>query len=54
MACKAMNPEGEGYTGIRALGILKADVDHLGMLMTCGIKEKDFTISPDSLRSAAR
>ena len=45
IACKAMNPEGEGYTGIQALGILKADVDHLGMLMTCGIKEKDFTIS---------
>jgi len=48
IACKAMNPsdsEQKKYVGIEALGILKADVDHLGMLMTCGINEKNFTIS---------
>jgi CRISPR-associated protein Csm1 len=48
LACKAMNPRQDGkrhYTGIQALGILKADVDHLGMLMTCGLKENSFTIS---------
>lgn len=48
IACKAMNPRDKGtrrYTGIQALGILKADVDQLGLLMSCGIKEADFTIS---------
>lgn len=48
LACKAMNPSANGakkFTGIQALGILKADVDHLGVLMTCGISEKNFTIS---------
>ncbi|MDO9558771.1 MAG: type III-A CRISPR-associated protein Cas10/Csm1, partial [Syntrophales bacterium] len=48
MACKALNPKEEGgrrYTGIQALGVLKADVDQLGLLISCGIREKDFTIS---------
>ncbi|MBA4395778.1 MAG: type III-A CRISPR-associated protein Cas10/Csm1 [Syntrophus sp. (in: bacteria)] len=48
MACKALNQRDEGgrrYTGIQALGVLKADVDQLGMLISCGIREKDFTIS---------
>lgn len=48
LACKAMNPADEGsrsFKGIQALGVLKADVDHLGMLMSCGISEKNFTIS---------
>jgi len=48
LACKAMNPTGDDkrkFKGIQALGVLKADVDRLGILMTCGIKEKDFTIS---------
>jgi CRISPR-associated protein Csm1 len=48
LACKAMNPGLDGnrsFTGIQALGVLKADVDHLGMLMSCGISEKQFTIS---------
>jgi len=50
LACKAMNPcaDADGdkkFTGIQALGIMKADVDRLGMLMTCGIDKKNFTIS---------
>ena len=31
--------------GVDALGILKADVDDLGALMTCGLKKKNLTIS---------
>lgn len=48
IAYKAMNAvpdEKNKFVGIQALGVLKADVDHLGMLMSCGIKEKDFTIT---------
>ncbi len=49
LAAQAMNmvPKegGVDYRGIQALGILKADVDQLGLLMTCGIPEKDFTLS---------
>ncbi|MEA3487533.1 MAG: hypothetical protein U9R20_07735, partial [Thermodesulfobacteriota bacterium] len=44
---KALNPKenGGGYCGIEALGILKADVDQLGLLMSCGLKKEQFTIS---------
>lgn len=44
---KALNPKenGGGYCGIEALGILKADVDQLGLLMSCGLKKERFTIS---------
>lgn len=46
IACKALNLGKEGrFTGIQALGILKADVDQLGLLMSCGIKEKHLNIS---------
>ncbi|NVM21957.1 MAG: type III-A CRISPR-associated protein Cas10/Csm1 [Desulfobacterales bacterium] len=47
IANKALNPKknGKGFCGIEALGILKADVDHLGVLMTCGLKSDQFTIS---------
>jgi len=47
IANKALNPKknGAGYCGIEALGILKADVDKLGLLMSCGLKQKQFTIS---------
>jgi CRISPR-associated protein Csm1 len=31
--------------GLDALGVLKADVDELGMLMSCGLEEKRFTLS---------
>jgi len=47
IACKAMNPgerEGE-FCGTEALGVLKADVDHLGMIMACGLKSERFTLS---------
>ena len=47
IANKALNPKknGNGYCGIEALGILKADVDQLGLLMSCGLKKEQFTIS---------
>lgn len=47
IASKALNPKknGGGYCGIEALGILKADVDQLGLLMSCGLKPEQFTIS---------
>lgn len=33
------------YSGIEALGILKADVDNLGLLFACGIRDERFTLS---------
>lgn len=49
IAAKAQNERRCGdersYCGIQALGVLKADVDQLGMIMACGLKEKEFTIS---------
>ena len=47
ISSKALNPKenGGGYCGIEALGILKADVDQLGLLMSCGLKPEQFTIS---------
>lgn len=31
--------------GVEALGVLKADVDHLGLLMACGLKKNMYSIS---------
>ncbi len=31
--------------GVEALGVLKADVDNLGMLFSCGLPDKKFTLS---------
>jgi len=48
LACKAMNPQADEkkkYIGIQALGVLKADVDHLGILMSCGIPERSYSLS---------
>lgn len=47
IANRALNPKenGGGYCGIEALGIMKADVDQLGLLMSCGLKKEQFTIS---------
>jgi CRISPR-associated protein Csm1 len=47
IACKAKNPtkDEDKFCGIEALGVLKADVDNLGMLMACGLKPEQFTIS---------
>ena len=33
------------FQGLEALGVLKADVDNLGLLMTCGLPENKFTLS---------
>jgi CRISPR-associated protein Csm1 len=32
-------------SGVEALGVLKADVDHLGLLMACGLKDNLYSIS---------
>ncbi|MBW1802575.1 MAG: type III-A CRISPR-associated protein Cas10/Csm1 [Deltaproteobacteria bacterium] len=46
IAVKAVNDNGNGkLSGIDALGVLKADVDYLGMLMGCGLERQRFTIS---------
>lgn len=47
IAAKAMNPrhDGDGFCGIAALGVLKADVDQMGMLMACGLTDERFTLS---------
>ena len=33
------------YVGVQALGVLKADVDNLGLLMACGLRDSDLTLS---------
>jgi CRISPR-associated protein Csm1 len=44
MALSHTNTPGK-FQGLEALGVLKADVDHLGLLMTCGLPENKFTLS---------
>ncbi|OPY08165.1 MAG: hypothetical protein A4E66_01905 [Syntrophus sp. PtaB.Bin001] len=49
IAAKASNiKSNEGkveYCGIQALGILKVDVDQLGLLVACGLEKEEFTVS---------
>lgn len=47
IACTALSPtpDGQEYQGVEALGILKADVDHLGRLMACGLPPGRFTLA---------
>jgi CRISPR-associated protein Csm1 len=46
IAAYALNQKSEGgYSGVEALGVLKADVDHLGLLMACGLKDNLYSIS---------
>lgn len=46
IANKALNLGENGKTfGVEALGVLKADVDHLGLLMSCGLDREHFTLS---------
>jgi|Deesub1362A_J573_1020465.scaffolds.fasta_scaffold00319_33 CRISPR-associated protein Csm1 len=47
IAKTALNPAGENnkFTGIEALGVLKADVDHLGLIFSCGLKKEMQTLS---------
>jgi CRISPR-associated protein Csm1 len=46
IAARSQNKKEDGsYCGIQAIGVLKADVDQLGMLMSCGLTEEDFTLS---------
>jgi len=39
------DPEKDTCMGTEALGVLKADVDHLGMLLACGLPQKRITFS---------
>jgi len=41
---KNVKPE-NSLEGVEALGVLKADVDHLGLLMACGLGENLYSIS---------
>jgi CRISPR-associated protein Csm1 len=47
IACKALNPsdDGESFAGVAALGVLKADVDELGTLLSYGLPKQSFTLS---------
>lgn len=47
IACKALSdPDEKGRCfGLEALGVLKADVDHMGKLMACGLGETRLTFS---------
>ena len=47
IANKALNAclSGDGYSGIEALGVLTADIDHLGILMSWGLRPERFTLS---------
>jgi CRISPR-associated protein Csm1 len=47
LANKALNQlaDGKGFCGLEALGVLKADVDHLGLLMSAGLGRERFTLS---------
>jgi CRISPR-associated protein Csm1 len=35
----------QAIRGLEALGVLKADIDELGLLMSCGLKPESFTVS---------
>ncbi len=46
IAVNALDKNEDGkVSGIDALGVLKADVDYLGMLMGCGLERQKYTIS---------
>jgi len=45
IAKNALNISDEKATGVEALGVLKADVDNLGLLVACGLKGEMFTLS---------
>ncbi len=46
IASAASEKDAEGkQNGLEALGVLKADVDHLGLLMACGLRKNLYTIS---------
>jgi len=47
IACMARNATEKAgvFCGVEALGVLKADVDQLGLLMACGLKSERYTVS---------
>lgn len=46
IACSAINlaEKNDEFSGIDMLGVLKADVDDLGLLMTCGLSQKQYNL----------
>ncbi len=42
---KALRSENRKFYGIDALGVLKADVDNLGAIFSCGFQGSMFTLS---------
>ncbi len=47
IALKALTPgeDGKGFQGVDALGVLKADVDNLGLMMASGLNPETFTLT---------
>lgn len=45
IACMAKSGKPGSYVGTEALGVIKADVDHLGLLMAYGLAKQRFTLS---------
>jgi CRISPR-associated protein Csm1 len=45
LKARRKNSDGKCVSGTEAIGVLKADVDNLGLLMGCGLPEKRFTLS---------
>ncbi|MCF6188811.1 MAG: type III-A CRISPR-associated protein Cas10/Csm1, partial [Desulfobulbaceae bacterium] len=45
LKAKRKNSDGQCVSGTEAIGVLKVDVDNLGLLMGCGLPEKRFTLS---------
>lgn len=47
IACKALtyDADKDAWRGVEALGVLKADIDNLGLLMACGLADTRYTIS---------
>jgi len=47
IACTALtpDPQKDAFRGVEALGVLKADIDNLGLLMACGLPDRRYTVS---------
>ena len=41
MALNSRNQGKGGFRGVQALGVMKADVDYLGMLLSCGMARRE-------------
>lgn len=45
LKAKSRKNKSASFSGTEAIGVLKADVDNLGLLMSCGLPEQRFTLS---------